>query len=483
MNTSFNPSESPETSVLRFHDQNFVWHPFTAMLEYADDQAPIIEWGEGFYLYDTDGNRYIDGHSSLWCNIHGHRVPEIDEALREQLDRISHSTLLGLANVPSVTLAQELISRAPAGLARVFYSDSGATAVEAALKIVYQYHRQKPQPEPRDLFVSLTGAYHGDTLGSVSVGGVPLFHHAYESLLFQTLKVPAPVAYRIPPGHTTATWLEHCEAELQRTLAEHHSRIAGFLIEPLVQGAAGLLVHPPGYLRRVRELTARYRIPLIADEVAVGFGRTGTLFACEQEQVNPDVLCIAKGLTGGYLPVAATLCTQEIYDAFVAPPTEGKTFYHGHTYTGNPLGCAAGLASLRLLEKNRVLDNVRDNTDWLRERLRAWWQLPHVGDIRQCGVMAGIELVADRETQAPFPTHWRIGQRITKAAQKRGLITRSLGDILILMPAPAMPREILASLCDILEESAREVLSQLPPPDIPDYYGPRRDQDAPLQSF
>jgi adenosylmethionine-8-amino-7-oxononanoate aminotransferase len=265
--------------------------------------------------------------------------------------------------------------------------------------------------------------------------------------------------------------LEHCYAELERTIGEHSKRIAGFLIEPLVQGAAGLLVHPPGYLKRVRELTNEHGIPLIADEVAVGFGRTGTLFACEREQVSPDVLCIAKGLSGGYLPVAATLCTQEIYDAFTAPPTEGKTFYHGHTYTGNPLGCAAGLASLRLLERNDVLHNVRENAMWLQARLERWREIPFVGDIRQCGIMAGIELVSDPETKESFPPQWRIGQRITKAAQKRGLITRSLGDILILMPAPAMPRAILEKLCDILEESAREVLGCLPPQEIPEYYG------------
>lgn len=475
-------NNATQTPVWRMYDKSFVWHPFTAMLEYCDEEAPVIERGEGFYLFDTDGNRYIDGHSSLWCNIHGHRVAEIDEAIRDQLDQIGHSTLLGLANVPSIELARELVARAPSGLTKVFYSDSGASAVEAALKIVYQYHRQKDSPEHRELFVSLAGGYHGDTIGAVAVGGVPLFHAAYESLLFKTLKVPAPGAYRIPEGYTPESYRDHCETELRRTLAENCQRIAGFVIEPLVQGAAGLLVHPRGYLKQVRELTREYGIPLIADEVAVAFGRTGTLFACEQEEVAPDVLCIAKGLTGGYLPVAATLCTQEIFDAFVAPPTHGKTFYHGHTYTGNPLGCAAGLASLRLLEWNDVLKNVRHNAMWLQERLEAWKAIEFVGDIRQCGIIAGIELVRNRRTREPFPAEWRIGQRITRAAQKRGLITRSLGDILILMPAPAMPLEILANLCDTLELAAREVLASLPPKDIPAYYGGDQSHER-LESF
>ena len=285
----------------------------------------------------------MDGISSLWCNVHGHRVPEIDNAIREQLDRIAHSTLLGLSNVPSIELARELVRRTPGGLTKVFYSDSGATAVESALKIAYQYHRQKPHPEPeRDLFVCLGDAYHGDTVGSVSVGGMELFHGVYRNLLFKTLRVPAPVPFLTPPELTPETYLAWCFDEVEAVLKEHHPRIAGFIIEPLVQGAAGIWVHARGYLKHVRETTRQYGIPLIADEVAVGFGRTGTMFACEQEQVEPDLMCVAKGLTGGYLPVAATLATEEIYNAFLGEPAEGKTFYHGHTYTGNPLGLRGG---------------------------------------------------------------------------------------------------------------------------------------------
>ena len=433
---------------LRHWDTEYLWHPFTPMLAHREEQVPIIESGEGFFLIDAEGQRYLDGISSLWCNVHGHRVPEIDAAIREQLDHIGHSTLLGLANIPSIELARELVARTPDGLNKVFYSDSGATAVEVALKIAYQYQRQRPGgSDERNLFVCLGNAYHGDTIGTVSVGGIPLFHGIYGNLLFETLEVPSPVAYRTPPGLDAESYRQHCFDELERTITEHHRRIAGFVIEPLVQGAGGILVHPSGYLARVRELTRDYNIPLIADEVAVGFGRTGTLFACEQEQVSPDLFCLAKGLTGGYLPVAATLSTDEIYNAFLGEPAEARTFFHGHTYTGNPLGCAAALASLTLFDENRVLENVCRNADRLKERLDGWRNHPAVGEVRQKGIMVGIELVRDRATKEPWPAERRTGHRVTLAARKRGVIVRPLGDVVVLMPAPAMPGELIDRLC------------------------------------
>jgi adenosylmethionine-8-amino-7-oxononanoate aminotransferase len=448
-----------DSALLREWDNQFLWHPFTPMLAYRDEGAPIIEAADGFFLIDVNGRRYLDGISSLWCNVHGHRVPEIDRAIREQLDRVSHSTLLGLSSVPSIELARELVARAPRGLTKVFYSDSGATSVEVALKIAYQYHAQKagaPVAPRRDRFLCLGGAYHGDTLGTVSVGGIPLFHSVYRDLLFKTVTVPSPVTFRTPPGFTPAAYLDHCYSELERLIVENRDRAVGFIIEPLVQGAAGMLVHPSGYLSRVRQLTQEHGIPLIADEVAVGLGRTGTLFACEQENVCPDLMCVAKGLTGGYLPLAATLATDEIYNAFLAPPEEGKTFFHGHTYTGNALGCAAALASLRLIDENAVVDNVRDNATRIATRLSALTNAPSVGEIRQKGTMVGIELVRDRSTAEPFPAALRIGHQVTLAARKRGVILRPLGDVVVLMPAPAMPGELVERLCDAAIESIEE---------------------------
>lgn len=434
--------------TLRREDVTHVWHPFTPMQAWADEAAPIVERAEGFELIDVEGRRYLDGISSLWCNVHGHRVPEIDAAIREQLERVAHTTLLGLASVPSIELARRLVEITPAGLNHVFFSDDGATAVEAALKIAWQYQRQKPGgSDRRNVFASVGGAYHGDTLGSVSVGNIELFHQTYGGLLFPTVRVPSPVAFRVPAGFKRDAYLQFCFDELERVIGEHKDRLAAFILEPLVQGAAGILVHPPGYLRRVRELTAEHGIPLIADEVAVGFGRTGTMFACGQEQVAPDILCLAKGITGGYLPLAATLTTDAIHDAFLGEPHEGRTFFHGHTYTGNPLACAAALASLQLFDRNDVLSNVRANEERLRASLAALADHSHVGEIRQKGIMVGIELVRDRSTNEPFPAARRTGHLVTLAARRRGVIVRPLGDVVVLMPAPAMPLNLIDRLC------------------------------------
>jgi len=484
------------TSDYRSLDHAHVWHPFTPMQEYCREETPVIAAAEGFELIDTDGRRYLDGTSSLWCNVHGHRVSEIDTAIREQLERVAHSTLLGLASVPSAELARELIRIAPQagvarseqsdgrgsahcndhalpvgqgvppgriasrGLSRVFFSDDGSTAVEAAIKMAYQFHQQRrDRPGRRDLFVRLSQAYHGDTIGSVSVGGISLFHGTYGELLFRTVEVPAPVAYRVPAGFTAESYLAHCFDEVEHVVRENRDRVAAFVIEPLVQGAAGMLVHPPGYLRHVRDVTAAHDIPLIVDEVATGFGRTGTMFACEQEGVVPDLLCLSKGITGGYLPLAATLTTDRIYEAFLGEREQARTFFHGHTYTGNPLACAAALASLNLFERNRVFENVRFNAELLRSRLAEWANWPHVGEVRQIGIMAGVELVQDKSTKAAYASAAKIGHRVTLAARRRGVITRPLGDVIVLMPAPAMPAHLVHRLCDVIGEAIRETTS------------------------
>jgi adenosylmethionine-8-amino-7-oxononanoate aminotransferase len=367
--------------------------------------------------------------------------------------------LLGLSNQPSIELAAELVQRAPAGLNRVFYTDCGAAGVEAALKIAFQYHRQKSSgAQDRNLFACLGQAYHGDTVGTISVGGINRFHSLFGSLMFPALRMPAPASRAGLPIN-----LDEVLRETEHLLAEHADTLAGFVIEPIVQAAAGILVHPPGYLRRIRELTAKYRVQLIADEIAVGFGRTGKLFACDHEQVSPDILVLSKGLTGGYLPLAATLVTDEIYNAFLGDPWEGRSFQHGHTYTGNPLACCAALASLRLIEENNVLENVQKIEQTIQKELAVLTSPgsksePHVV-VRQRGSMAGIDLLQDWRTNQAFPVQSRIGHQVTLSCRRRGLILRNIGDTVVLMPAPAMPVERVTWLCRTVIAAIEEVLS------------------------
>jgi len=442
-------------------DKEYVWHPFTQMQEYRGEQIPIIERGEGSYLIDTDGNRYLDGISSLWVTVHGHCHQEINRAVQSQMEKISHSTLLGLANVPSILLAKKLVEITPPGLNKVFYSDAGATAVEIALKIAFQYWRQTEGGQQKQKFIYLENSYHGDTVGAVSVGGIELFHSLYRPLLFQGYKIPSPYCYRCPVGKEKKSCRLACLEPLEELLAAKSGEIAALIIEPLVQGAAGLITSPPGYLKRVRELCSRFNVLVIADEVAVGFGRTGSMFACAEEGVAPDLMCLAKGLTGGYLPLAATLATNEIYAAFLGSYREQNTFFHGHTYTGNPLACAAALASLDLFEKNRVIEGLQAKIAVLAEGLKSFEGLPWVGEIRQKGMMVGMELVQDKETKEPFPLALNIGHVVTLEARKRGLITRPLGNVLVLMPILSMDKEELEKMLAVLYDSLRAAVEHI----------------------
>lgn len=435
-------------------DRAHLWHPFTQMKLWAAEEPVIVERAEGRHLIDVRGNRYLDGVSSLWCNVHGHRVPEIDRAIREQLDKVAHSTLLGLASVPSIELAERLVAIAPKGLNHVFYSDSGSTAVEVAIKVAFQYWRHVGRPEKR-LFVTLGQAYHGDTIGSVSLGAIDTFHKAFGPLLFERLEIPTPYTLRVPEGHTAASWEEHCIRTAEELIASRADEIAAVAIEPLVQGAAGMITQPKGYLARIAAACRRHDVLLICDEVATGFGRTGTMFAVEQERVVPDLMCVAKGITGGYLPLAATLVNDRVYEAFLGDAS--KTFFHGHTYTGNPLACAAALASLDLFEKDRVLERLQPKIARLTERLAAIAELPHVGEVRQRGFMVGIELVADRKTMAPYPGSERMGHRVILRARAQGVILRPLGDVVVLMPPLAITDDELELLCDVAHRSIEEV--------------------------
>ena len=443
---------------LRHWDRTLVWHAFTHMAEY---EPLILDRGEGCYVFDIDGRRYLDAVSSLWCNVHGHRHPRIDDAIRGQLDRVAHVSNLGSSNSTTISLARRLVDLAPPGLGHVFFSDDGATAVEVALKMAFQYWQQRPDPKPeKTCYVAMSEAYHGDTLGAVSVGGVAHFHELFRPLLFETLRAAVPDAYRLPPGVSADRLLEHSLTSLDRLLAEHHARLAALVIEPLVQAAAGIIVHPRGYLRGVRDLTQKYNVLLIADEVAVGFGRTGRMFACEHEAVTPDLLCIAKGLTGGYLPMAATLASEEIWQAFLGDYGSGRTFYHGHTYGGNPLAAAAAMATLDVFDEERTLERLPEKIAHLRELLRHLAERPHVGHIRQCGLIAGIELVRERTAQEPYPATERIGRRVCEVALRCGVLLRPLGDTIVLWPPLAISLEQLAEIVAAVDRGIVEVTQQ-----------------------
>jgi adenosylmethionine-8-amino-7-oxononanoate aminotransferase len=441
--------QDSRTQQLATADRQHVWHPFTQMQEWSVSDSLIIERGLGNYLYDTEGRRFLDAISSLWVTVHGHNHPILNAAIREQLDRVAHTTLLGLGNVPSIELAARLAEVAPDGLDRVFYSDSGSTAVEIALKMAFQFWQLGNRPEKRR-FLHLTDAYHGDTLGAVAVGGIPLFHEIFGPIIIETIAAPTPNTYRHPRSSDPTVVRDEALATLRTILEQHGREIAGFILEPLVQGAAGMLTQPRGYLAEVARLCREHDVLLILDEVATGFGRTGTLFACEQEQVSPDILCLAKGITGGYLPLAATLTTEAVYERFLGTRMDRRTFFHGHTYTGNPLACAAAIASLDLFAREPVLEGARRAASRLADRLNETIApLRWTGDIRQRGLMIGIELVAARSTGEPFAADRAIGARVCRAARDHGVLLRPLGDVIVLMP----PLSITAAECDLLVEA------------------------------
>ncbi|ALA59709.1 adenosylmethionine--8-amino-7-oxononanoate transaminase [Nitrospira moscoviensis] len=447
-------ADRPSARQLREWDRRYLWHPFTQMQEWEQEEPLVIERGKGSYLIDTEGRRYLDGTSSIWVNLHGHRHPVLDRALKGQIDKIAHSTLLGLSNPPAILLARELIKVAPPGLSRVFYSDDGSTAVEVALKMAVQYWRQRhPDAGPKSMFLRLKLAYHGDTIGAVSVGNIELFHARFKPLLFPTLEAEPPSCYRCPLGLTYPSCKTACLEPIERILQTRHRDLAGFIVEPLIQAAAGMIIQPPGYLARLRELCTRYNVLLIADEVATGFGRTGKMFACEHDGVTPDLMAVSKGLTGGYLPLAATLTTDEIYRAFLGRYEEFKTFFHGHSYTGNPLGCAVALANLEVFRRQQVLRSLGPKISLLQKLLASLAGMPSVGDIRQQGLMAGIELVQDKMTKEPYPPPARIGHRVATAARARGLLIRPLGNVVVLVPPLSVSREELTRMVEIVRES------------------------------
>ncbi len=447
-------SQQPSARQLRNWDRRYLWHPFTQMQEWEQEEPLIIERGKGSYLIDTDGKKYLDGTSSIWVNVHGHRHPILDRAIKKQLDKIAHSTFLGLSNPPAIELARELIRIAPKGLTRVFYSDNGSTAVEIALKMAVQYWQQHhPEAGPKNTFLHLKLAYHGDTIGAVSVGNIDLFHARFKPLLFPTVEAEPPHCYRCPLKLAYPSCHMACTEPIEVIVKNRHRDLAGVIIEPIMQAAAGMIPQPPGYLKRIRELCTQHRVLMITDEVATGFGRTGKMFACEHEGVTPDLMAISKGLTGGYMPLAATLTTDDIYQGFLGRYDQFKTFFHGHSFTGNPLGCAVALASLHVFRQEKTLTQLSSKITLLTRLLTPLAALPQVGDIRQRGFMAGIELVMNKETKAPFPLSAKAGHRVAAIARSKGLLLRPIGNVLVLIPPLSISKDELKKMVEILKQS------------------------------
>ena len=438
-------------------DHTYIWHPFTQMQEWMSEEPCIISHGDGHYLVDVHGRRYLDGVSSLWCNVHGHRRNELDKAIKAQLDQVAHSTFLGLSHVPGIQLAQKLIEIAPKSLQRVFYSDNGATAVEIALKMAIQYWQLKGETK-RTQVATLLESYHGDTVGSMSMGYSETFHRFHKSLLFPVVRLTPPHVFRYYKGMREQEALNQAIKEAEERIAEQNDTLAALVMEPLMQGAAGMWPQPMEYLKALSEVCRRNGILFVLDEVATGFGRTGKMFACEHAGITPDILCLAKGLTGGYLPLAATLASEEIFAAFLGEYREFKSFFHGHTYTGSPLGCAAALANLELFEQENIIERMRPKIAYLQNRLNdEFLALSHVSDVRQWGFMVGIELVEDGKSRQNYPPERRIGHKVVLEARKHGVLIRPLGDIIILMPPLTIADNELKTLLDITHNCIRKI--------------------------
>ena len=459
-------------------DHAHVWHPFTQMRDWLQREPIVITAGEGAVLRDVRGREYLDANSSIWTNLHGHNHPTLNAALKRQLGKIAHSSALGFANEPASVLAAELVklvnpkrsASSPRRLHKVFFSDDGSTAMEVALKLAYEFTRRARGPKAKTRFLSLAGAYHGDTVGAVSLGHIELFHKAYSGLLFKTDQVMSPYCYRCPfnkakPERADAREYRKCNWECVgkveakcATACKRGNDYAAFVFEPLMQGAAGMIPQPDGWLKRVTDIARGHGALLVADEVMTGFGRTGSVFASHAEGVQPDFLALAKGLTGGYLPMAATLTTQRVFDAFLGEYAEFKTFFHGHSYTGNQLGAAVALASHDLLTgKASIAMRMRLEED-LRRELKSLWSLRNVGDVRQVGLVAGVELVRNWRTREPFAIGARAGIRVCEAMAQRGVLTRPIGNVVVLMPPYCTTAAQLRRMVGALYEAVEEVL-------------------------
>lgn len=415
-------------------DLQYIWHPCSQMKDYEELPPIVIDHGKGIFLYDIYGNEYLDVVSSWWCNLLGHCHPVINQSIKDQLDQLEHVIFANFSHRPAIELCEQLSEVIPEGLTKFNFSDNGSASVECALKMAFQYQYQTGHPEKKRFFC-LSDGYHGETIGALSVGTLDLYAQIYQPMLIDTIRIPAPDCYRCPYGQCRDCCQAECFKHAEDAFAQYAHECCAMIVEPLLQGSAGMRMYPPVYLKKLRQLCDHYGVLLIADEIATGFGRTGKMFACDHAGISPDLMCISKGLTGGYLPMAITITTQKVFDAFYADYREGKAFLHSHTYSGNPLGCTAALAVQKVLREGRVLEHAQRRAPRLTAALnRHFADRPYVGEIRHLGLIHAIELVQDKETKTPFDSRLRTGYQIYKIALQHGLLLRPLGDVLYFNP-------------------------------------------------
>ena len=439
-------------------DLRHIWHPCAQMKDYEQLPPMVIDHAKGAWLYDVHGHAYLDIVSSWWANLLGHTNEKINAALKVQLDRLEHVIFANFSHRPAIELAERLASLVPEGLTKFHFNDNGSSAVEAALKMAFQYGQQTGRTE-KTRFMCLTEGYHGETIGALSVGSMDLFAEMYKPMMMDNIHVEAPDCYRCPFGATREDCACECFVHAERAFAEHGHETVAMIVEPLLQGSAGMRIYPEEYLRKLRVLCDAHDVLLIADEIATGFGRTGRLFACERAGITPDIMCLSKGLTGGYMPMSITIVKEKIYEAFYADWSEGKAFMHSHTYAGNPLGCAAALAVLDILDEENILERAAETARWLTERLtEVFGTHPNVGEIRHIGLIHAVELVEDRGEKRPFDGKRRLGYAIYRRALKHGLLLRPLGDVLYFNPPLNIGKPELEIAIERMKLSMDEVL-------------------------
>jgi adenosylmethionine-8-amino-7-oxononanoate aminotransferase len=442
-------------------DLEHIWHPCSQMKDYEELPPIVIDHAKGMYLYDINNKRYVDVISSWWCNLLGHCNDRINAAVKNQLDTLEHVIFANFSHVPAITLCDELSKILPVGLTKFCFTDNGSSAIEAAMKMSFQYHYQTGNPQ-KNRFMALSDAYHGETMGALSIGGVDLYSEIYKPMLLNVIRVDGPDCYRCKYGKSR----DHCQAEcfaaVEQAFQQQGNSVAAFVVEPLVQGAAGMKIYSPVYLKKLRKICDQYTVHLIADEIATGYGRTGQMFACNYADISPDIMCLSKGLTGGYLPMALAVTTQKMYDAFYADYSEGKAFMHSHTYSGNPLACSAAVEVLKILAEEHILETANENAVYFTSIIRAnLGSYKYVGEIRSIGLINAIELVKDRETKQPFDSKHRYGYEIYKLALKKGVLLRPLGDVLYFNPPLIINREDMDFVVEVCATCIKEVFEEV----------------------